>query len=353
VTRPRALGLAIAIGLVARVQPAHATECDPSSGLSSCFDPDNLWLSAGPSRFVSIASGKIAPAEKPAFAAGLTYLSRPVVLVAPSPDPDGREIRVVNEALNLTTAWAFAPSSSWELTLAMPMTLNQSGAGAEGYTSQSGPPLDRATVRDPRVGVGIPLPAPASWEDSSRFGAKARLELGLPLGNEESFSGARTVTGAASVAASFHAGRLFGAGELGVRLRPTTRFATAKLGSSALTAVGLGVDILGDELLSLAAEAWMLPVLVSQPGRSSASTEVKDGLLVPAEWLASFRSAPTSDKGFALQLGGGTGIPLSSETRDGTTEQFAGVTTPRFRLVFNLRYDPGRAAVRTRARARR
>lgn len=346
--------LAIAIGLVAN--PAHATDCEPSSGISTCFDADNLWLSAGSSRFVSIASGKLAALEKPAFAAGLTYLSRPVVLKAPSPDPDGREIRVVSDALNLTTAWAYAPSESYELTFAMPLTLHQTGAGAEGYTSQSGPPLERATVHDPRAGIAVALPAPASWERSSRFGAKARVELGFPLGDEAEFSGERSITGAASLAASFHAGILFGAGELGIRLRPTTRFATAKLGTSALSAVGLGVDILNDELLSFAAEAWMLPVLVSQPGRSSASTEVKDGVLVPAEWLASFRSAPTSDKAFALQLGGGTGIPLSSETRNDTTEQFAGVTTPRFRLVFVVRYDPGKSQtpeLKTRARGRK
>lgn len=348
--RIEALVVSIAIGVLAVPAPAHATDCEPSSGISTCFDPDNLWISAGSSRFLGIAAGKLAPLDKPAFTAGLTYISRPVVLKAPSPDPDGREIRVVDDALNLTTAWAYAPSSSYELTFAMPMTLHQTGAGAEGYTSQSGPPLDRATVHDPRIGVGVPLPAPTSWEKSSHFGAKARLELGLPLGDESAFSGERTVTGAASVAASFRAGILFGAGELGLRLRPTTRFATAKLGTSAMTAVGLGIDILTDELLSFAAEAWMLPVLVSQPGRSSPSTEVKDGLLVPAEWLASFRSAPAADKGFSLQLGGGTGIPLSSETRDGTSEQFAGVTTPRFRLVFAVRYTP---EVKTRARARK
>jgi hypothetical protein len=87
----------------------------------------------------------------------------------------------------------------------------------------------------------------------------------------------------------------------------------------------------------------MLPVLVDQPGRSSANTEVRDGQLVPAEWLASLRSAPTEDDGFVLQLGGGTGIPLSSETRDGASDQFAGVTTPRFRLVFVVRYAPGKS----------
>jgi hypothetical protein len=45
-------------------------------------------------------------------------------------------------------------------------------------------------------------------------------------------------------------------------------------------------------------------------------------------------------------IGGGTAIPLSSETRTDPTgshssERFAGVTTPRFRFFLSARYVPG------------
>ncbi len=354
----RVFPCAIAIGLALSSRPALATDCEPASQVSTCFDADNLWLSAGPSRFVSIAPGEIAPKQATAFAASLGYISRPIVLSAPSPDPDGREIRVVNDALNLTTAWAYAPTSSFEVTFAAPLTLHQTGAGAEGYTSQNGPPLARTAVHDPRIGAGLSLPVPESFARTSHFAAKARLELAIPFGDEADFAGERGPSGSATVAASFHHGILFGGAEVGLRYRPATRFATARLGTSLFSAVGLGVDILTDDFLSLGAEAWMLPVLVSQPGRTSSSTEVRDGLLVPAEWLATFRSAPTSDKGFSVQLGGGTGIPLSSETRteagQTASDQFSGVTTPRFRLVFVVRYTPEAApAIKTPARGRK
>jgi hypothetical protein len=46
-----------------------------------------------------------------------------------------------------------------------------------------------------------------------------------------------------------------------------------------------------------------------------------------------------------LGLGGGSAIPLSSETRTDPTgsessERFAGVTTPRFRFLLSVRYVP-------------
>ncbi|MBE7481327.1 MAG: hypothetical protein HS104_15270 [Polyangiaceae bacterium] len=334
---PRGLALLALLGFA---RPASATECDPPSGISTCFDANTLWHHAGPSRFASVAPAEPVPERRLAFAGLLTYLDRPVLLNAPSPDPEGRDIRVVGSVVDLSLAYAYALPGGLELTLATPVVLHQSGAGAEGITSQSAPPLGAVAVRDPRVGVAHALPLGLG----PSFALKPRLELTLPLGDDDRYAGSGAFGLAPSVATAFRAGALHGAGEVGVRLRRAVTFATARVGSALATSVGFGAD-LWDERLSLELEAFILPSLVSQPGRQTASSRVRDGVLVPAEWLASLRSVPTSDPALALSLGGGTGLPLSSETRatDGgaTTEHFTGVTTPRFRLFFGVRYSPG------------
>lgn len=333
-------GVLVALTLFTLDREARAADCDPASGISTCFDANNLWPSAGPTRFAGIAAAAPARERALAFALLLSYLDRPVQLSAPSPDPEGREVAVVRDAVDLSMAWAYGLGRGVELDVASAIVLHQRGAGAEGVTSQSGPPLGSVAVRDPRLGVGYALPWPALDPHAA---LKARLELALPLGDERLYAGAGAFTLAPSVVTSFRHGALHGAGEVGARLRRSVPFATARVGSQLLTALGGGVDVLG-EALSFELEAYLLPTLVSQPGRDNAASRVKDGLLVPSEWLASIRSVPTSDRGFSLALGGGTGLPLSSETRltsaGESSESFAGVTTPRFRLFFAVRYEP-------------
>lgn len=339
--RGRHFALAACGALVASTaaRDLRATDCDPDSGISTCIDSENLWQTAGPTRFVSIAPAGLPPPGRLAVVTGASFASRPVQLNAPSPDASGRDVRVVDYALNLSLGFAFAVSEDFELTLATPMALYQAGAGAEGVTSQSAPPLGSTAVRDPRIGVGFALPVPGR-----RVGldAKARLELAVPFGDEDLYAGDRGFVLSPSLALGLGRGRLRMGAELGARLRRSAPFATARVGPQLLSAVGASFDLLDEERLSLVAEAFVLPTLVDQPGRDSGTRHVSDGVLVPAEWLASVRSAPFEDRGLSLQLGGGTALPLSSETvtteTGSETEHFAGVTSPRFRLVFAVRY---------------
>ncbi len=313
-----------------------AAECTPDSGVSTCLDADNLWWSAGGARFTSIAAATTPRRGSLAFAALVGYLDRPVLLSAPSPDPEGRDVNVVRGAVGLTLAYAWGLSDDLELSLATPLVLHQTGAGAEGITSQSAPPLTAVAVRDPRLGLGVP------WRQGA-FAAKARAELALPLGDARQYAGSGGLTLAPGVSGSWQAGPVHAALELGVRLRRAVPFATARVGSQGFAALGVGAD-LWQELLSVELEAFALPSLVSQPGRQDAASRVTDGVLVPAEWLASLRTVPSRDANVALSLGGGTGLPLSTEIRETASgashERFAGVTTPRFRLFFGVRYQP-------------
>ena len=338
--RARARALVAASLAVLPAAAARAAEGDPPSGVSTCFDADSLWHSAGASRFAGLSSPAVPNPGSLAFAALLSYVDRPVLLSAPSPDPEGRDVNVVRDRVDLSLAYSYGLGAGLELSVATPVVLHQTGSGAEGITSQRAPPLTSVAVRDPRIGGAIRL---LRTEGEHGWDAKLKLELGLPLGDDQLYAGAGAFTFAPGFASGLRWGPLHGAVELGARLRRAVPFATAKIGSQAFAGVGVGVDVIG-ERLSLELEASALPSLVSQPGRTRSASRVSGGRLVPAEWLASLRSAPVADAGVSFSLGGGTGLPLSSETREtasaSSTERFAGVTTPRFRLFFGLRYQP-------------
>ena len=277
---------------------------------------------------MSIPAAEALPEESVAFGMAIGYASRPITLVAPSPDPEGREIRVVDHLVDATFLWSYAATERLDFALATPFVLHQTGAGADGVTSQSAPPLTRTASRDPRIAAGY------SFTLARGLALKPRAEVLLPLGDEHLHAGEAGFVFAPSLAASVERGAFFAGSELGVRLRETVHIATASVGSEIASSLGAGVHILSRERLSFAAEAMLRPSLVEQNRARG------DALLVPAEWLASFRSAPFASPDLLLQLAGGGGIPLSQRIESGTTEHYLGVTTPRFRILAVVRYAP-------------
>jgi hypothetical protein len=339
-----ALSLLLAIALATVALPASADPCKPDNGLSSCIDANALWMAPEGGRFVAIPAARTLPAGRFTFGVGASYLSHPIVLDAPSPDPDGREIRVVDDAVDATLLWAYGATHRLELGAALPMVLYQTGAGIAGLTSQSAPPIARSAARDPRIDAAYAL-IDRKLDATSRVAAKARLALGLPFGDQQSFAGDRSFVLAPSLVSSIALGRFYASGSVGLRLRQTAELAGARLGSELWSALGAGVEILPRRLLSFSAEAWALPTLASQDHTLPDRTHIRNGVLAPAEWLASFGSSPLSSGELTFQAGGGMAIPLSGDQRvapGGTTstEHFAGITTPRFRVVFVVRYVP-------------
>lgn len=335
------LSLAAITALIVSTRPARAAHCSPASGLSTCINADELWFAAGPSRFVGIASAAPLGARKFSFGVGTSWVSRPIVLHASSPDPEGRDIFVVDDALDTTMLFAYGVTHRLELTTALPFTLYRSGAGVAGVTSQSGPPLTRTAVADPRIGAGFSVfhEASAGWQSD----AKLLLDVSLPLGDQEDFAGQGSFVEAPALVAELGAGRFSAAGEIGARFRSARSIAGQRVGSELVSMLGLEVDILPRELLSFGAEGWLFPSLVSQDYRAANGTLLQNASIVSAEWLASLRSSPLAHRELELQLGGGTGIPLSSARAtlpDGTTrnESFSAVGTPNFRLVLSVRY---------------
>jgi hypothetical protein len=327
--------------LAAEPGVATGAECSPPTRESTCLDPDPLWTSAVPSGFLSVGAARAMPRHAWAFGLDTIYLLRPVVLTTRSPDPDGREIRVVDDAVNVTASAAYAPWRHSEVSLGLPVSLYRTGTGMSGVTSQSGPGLPATALRDLRLGMGHQLLATAGGAGRPEVLLMSRLTLTLPTGAAASFAGERGPVLAPSLSVAVERGILVAAAEQGVRLREPVDLGGARLGTQIVSAVGFGVKVLDQGRLTIAAESWVMPSLTSGKRTLPNGEQIATTVLTPAEWLL---SAWTRLGPVTVAIGGGTGLPLSQETRRDsagveTTTHFAGVTSPRVRLGLVVRYE--------------
>lgn len=335
-----AAGVAL-LGIALVSEYAAAVDCTAGTSASPCFDADALWVPAAPSRFASIARSEAMPGRAYSLGLALVYLSQPVTLKALAPDPNGRKVLVVDDVVGASISASYSPIRHLELGAVLPMNLHRTGTGLTGVTSQNGSSLSGASLRDLRVGAGHDLVLRPSPADQPRFTAMARLEVALPTGNEEAFAGNRTVVVAPSLSLGVRLNRLLLAAQEGARFRSGVDFGGARIATELLSSLGATVDIAPKGLFSVSTEFWFLPNFLSTKHTEPDGT-VKTSTLVPAEWLA---TVWTRLSDVVLGLGGGTALPLSSDTRTEptgaeSTELFAGVTSPRFRVFLSARYAP-------------
>jgi hypothetical protein len=329
------------LGIALVSEYAAAAVCTAGTRASPCFDADTLWIPPAPSRFASIARSAAMPGRTYSLGLAFVYLSQPVTLKALAPDPNGRKVLVVDDVVGASVAASYSPIRHLELGAVLPMNLYRTGTGLTGVTSQSGSSLSGATLRDIRIGAGHDLVLRPSPAGHVRFTAMARFELALPTGNEEAFAGNRTVVAAPSFSFGVRINRVLLAAQEGARFRNGVDFGGARIATELVSSLGATVDVVPKGLFSLSGEFWFLPNFLSTKNTEPDGT-VRTSTLVPAEWLA---TAWTRLSDVLLGVGGGTALPLSSETRTEPTgaesaEVFAGVTTPRFRLFLSARYAP-------------
>ncbi|HEX4336753.1 MAG TPA: hypothetical protein VH062_12625 [Polyangiaceae bacterium] len=328
------------LALLAGVRDAQAAGCSPSTLQSTCFDADTLATPFAPSDFFMLSRPRAMAANSWSLGLDLTALHRPVTLRVPSPDPRGRELDVVGELFDGTLAVAGSPLRHLELGAALPFSLYRTGTGLTGVTSQTGPGLPRSAFRDLRFGAGYDIFQALLDGGSTVVNGLVRLDFSLPTGQSGSFAGERSVVTEPALDVGLTSGRFFASVEERVRLREPVTFGSELLGTQWLSALGVGVDVLDHERLRVGVEADVAPYLASRGRTFPDGTRVEAATLVPAEWMLSVR---TRLDHYVLGLGGGTGIPLSSETRVDatgakTSDSFASVTTPSYRFALTVRY---------------
>ena len=334
--RSASIGIVSALALASVATPSHATECDGPARLGTCIDADTLWPHPGAARFQSVgATETTAPGE---FAVGLigTYLRKPIVLRAASPNPSGTDVPAIDHMVDANFLWAYGLTSDLEFSLAMPVTLFQNGTGVSAFTGSRTLDVPRTSVRDFRFGAAYAVLPRARAFPGNPFALTTRLEVSAPVGDQDWFGGDRGFVLSPYVASDVRLGSFYAGAEVGARVRKTTNLAGARVGSQGFIALGAGYDILPAELLSAGLEAFALPTLVGQedlsrdPDTQQIVAESASRKLVPAEWMATVRSAPTKDGDVSFSLSGGSALPLTD----------AAVTAPQYRFTAGIRITP-------------
>jgi hypothetical protein len=298
-------------------RPVTAT-CRPPT--SPCVDAEPLWLSPSAGRFSAVSDTSATPAGAAGLALSALFRLRPAVLTVPAPSQFGRDVNVLRYANDAALGGRLGIGNRLELTLLLNAGLYQRGAGIKGVTDQSASGVTPTTRHDPRLGFGYAL-----GSRTPRLGAKLRFEAKLPLGDAEALSGEPSFVASPSLALSSELGGFFAGAELGARLRRPTSVFGVRIGSQASIAVGAGYELrpIG---LALAVELYALPSLIDSG----------TARYLPSEWLATLSFAPRSLARVSFGLGGGGGLPSSSDS-SGSSLAFG---VPSFRGLAFVRVAP-------------
>ncbi len=329
---------ALAFATVAVVSAAGQAraECDDAALLSTCIDADTLWPHAGAGRFQSV--GATETTEPWQFSVGLltTYLRKPIVLRAASADPDGTDVEAIDHMVNANFLWAMGLTQNLEFTVAMPVTLHQDGTGVSAFRSSQAQDVPGSSIRDFRFGAAYAILPRARAFPGNPFALTGRLEVATPTGDEDWFGGDRGAVLIPTLAADLRTGPFFAGAEAGARLRKTSNLAGARVGSQGFFALGVGYDVLPGEHLSAGLEAYALPTFTDQetlardPDTQEIIVDGASGMLVPGEWMATLRTAPTRDGDVSFSLSGGSALPLSESA----------LTAPQYRFTIGVRFAP-------------
>ena len=335
------LGFALHLGdSTLRPGAAQADECASEAGFSPCFDANALWLPAGRASFLSMPDTRLTTAGQVGFGVASELLHQPLLLRVASPDRDGRDVHVLDYALDVSYFLSFGLVRNLELSVLASLRAYQSGAGVGGIDSQSAPPLTHNAVRDPRLGLAYSLDDALALPG---FGLRLGVDLTLPLGERSAFANERSFVVMPNASFGFRHRALRLSAELGARLRQAVDFAGVRLEQQGFVAFGVAVELFQPGYLTVSAEAFGLPPLADNRG-SAKSPLVSEVRLFPAEWLVGVHTSFGRRGPWTLTLACGGGLPLSSETRESSTgprtTHFVGMTTPDFRSLLLLRFAP-------------
>jgi outer membrane protein OmpA-like peptidoglycan-associated protein len=304
-----------AIALLLGDQRAHAAECD--GPVSTCFDADILWPTAGPTTFFSIGSARTVGARRFSFGLATAMQRDPVVLRRSEAGPAGPvPIAAIGTQVNTTFLLSYGVTDRIAVDAAMPVTFFQTGTG---LSTLSGTARDVPTnaVRDARIGAAWAL-LPISRANPQGIGITARFDLSIPTGDAEAFAANRGVVAAPSILVEEIAGPFTFGAHFGARIRQGVTFLDKRVASQGYLALGGAWTFDRTRALALTAEAFSLPSLV------------RDGPN-PIQWLAGVRWAQIWGGDLVVHAGGGGGFRGSDRTD---------LLEPTWRAALDLRYAP-------------
>ncbi len=336
--RAGALPIVALLLLGPAAREARANECT-NPLVNTCINSDTYWPNPGPTRFATVSGTETVGEGQVGFSMMGTYLSRPVILRVASPGPGGSDQYAVDNQVTGNFLFAYGVTPRLQLDFALPYTFVQSGAGTSPLTG--GESLHDTAVRDLRFGFAYTLvprdrisPDAQAERDPSSWSLAGRMTVSAPTGDSTDFAGERSAVFAPSLAADYRYHVLFAGLEVGARLRPTTEFAGARVGSQLATGLGAGVDIVDRERLSLMVEGRAYVNFAEQHDTAQSafgiSSKPNGKSITPAEWLVALRSAPLLAGDISFIVGGGGPIPIGE----------AAITVPRFRFVLGAIYAP-------------
>lgn len=316
------------LGLLALTHPRPAQATDCNAPQSPCVPASPLWIRAGHSRWQSLPSPELG--QPGALSLNLTseYAYKPLLLGVPSPDPEGREIRLVHHRVGTTVGMRYSPLDRAEVGLSVPFVVYQSGAGTAAVTDRSAEPIPSAALADPRLEGRYRLA-------ETDYGAvDAGMLLAIPLGDRTAHAGEPSFVIAPELIWGGRLGRFGLSGGLGFRLRKAVDLGNATYGSQFALQLAFDAEII-ERWLSVTAEAQVLSGLSAREVQLDAETRTSH-LERPAEWWAGIRSEPI--EGLQLSLLAGTALPFGSESTRNGSESFASLGAPRFHGFFDARY---------------
>jgi hypothetical protein len=335
----------IALGFVCvtlSASRAGAKECT-NPLVNTCINADTLWPNPGPMRFTGVSGTELLGAGQVGFGLLGTYQSRPVLLHVASPGGAGSDQAVIDHQVNGNFLFAYGVTEKLQLDFALPITFAQTGSGTSSLTG--GRVLRDTAVRDIRFGFAYALvprvrmdPVQAANEGGAgkAWSLAARFHMSMPTGDNTDFGGEKSSVFVPDIAGDYRVGNVFFGANLGMRLRPVSEFAGARIGTQLVTGAGVGYDILPKELLAVMLEGRAYVNFADQHKTSQSAfgiasePKMQDATIVPAEWLLGVRSAPVLGGDVSFHAGGGGPIPLGPEA----------ITVPRYRFILGAIYAP-------------
>jgi hypothetical protein len=309
--------------------------CQRSGAGLQCFDVTPSFGPAEPSAFRGFGEGKVLPASKLALGVHYQFAQLPLEMIAPSGDPNGRSIHVVDHSHQLELRSALGLGRGMDVLFAVPFGFARAGTGSEALSTQSPSPIQTEGVGDLRLGIRSRLP-----KLSEPFAWTMRFEATLPTGNERSYLGEGNATGTLASNIAWSLERFLIAADFGLTATKSHQFADVRLGTRLSSGLGVAYHILSEDRLTLGVEAWVASILIDSPtivSQDEYRTRYHTTRVIPGEWHLNVSSRPLSLP-IWFSLGAGTAFALSARDSAGAEasrvdERFIAPGTPRFRLT--------------------